>query len=182
MRQPWIDRCWRPDGNTTDILDLDFTSIRAAGYLLVLLDIDNTLVPHGAKMPDARSHTVVSRILSAGLACMVVSNARSARSRQFSDLLGVDCLPYAGKPSPRGVLQACRLKGMPVERTVLIGDQLFTDIAAARRAGAAAIRVKPISKREPPHVLLKRWIERLLHQRFGLDRAFLALPVPDRSE
>ena len=182
MRQPWIDRCWRPDGNTTDILDLDFAAIRAAGYRLVLLDIDNTLVPHGTAKPDERAFETVSRIRSAGLECMVVSNARSARSKRFSDQLGVDSLPYAGKPSPRGVLSACKSKGIPPAQTVLIGDQLFTDIPAARRAGAGSIRVEPISRREPPHVVLKRIIERLLHHRFGLERAFLSLPSPDRPE
>jgi len=182
LRQTWIDRRWRPDGNASDILDLDFAAIRAAGYQLVLLDIDNTLVPHGTAHPDERAHETVSRIRSAGLDCMVVSNARSKRSRRFSDQLGVDCLPYAGKPSPRGVLSACRIKGVSPDRAVLIGDQLFTDIASAKRAGAGSIRVEPISGREPPHVLVKRKFEKLLHHRFGLERAFLSLPSPERQE
>jgi len=173
----WMDKTWRPHGNFADILDVPFEDLHAAGYRLIMLDIDNTLVPHGSDQPDARACGSVARIAAAGLSCIVVSNAGSSRSRRFSDRLGVECLAYAGKPSPRGVLEACRRKQVDPSRAALIGDQLFTDMAAARRAGSAAIRVSPISPHEPPHVRLKRLFERLLARRYRLAATYLDLPL-----
>ncbi len=174
----WMEKTWRPDGNVADILDIRFPDLFDAGYRLVLLDIDNTLVSHGLKLPDDHSFEAVARIRAAGLECIVVSNARSSRSRTFSERLGVECVSYAGKPSPRGVLEACRRMGIHPDRSVLVGDQLFTDIAAARSAGAASIRVQPLSWSEPPHMHFKRVLERPLLRWFRLDNTYMALPVP----
>ncbi len=180
MHGHWIDRRWRPHGNFSDILQIDFQSLYDAGYRLVLLDIDNTLVPHGTKEPDARARQVIARLEGAHLTATVVSNARSRRSRHFCDLLAVPCLPYAAKPSPRGVLKACKMQGVEPARTVLIGDQLFTDVAAARAAGASAIRVAPITRNEPCHIRLKRLCEKTLQRRFALQTQYVDLPQPDR--
>lgn len=177
MKQ-WLGRIYRPDGNADNILGIDFDEVYTAGYRLVLLDIDNTLVAHGKDRPDETAIEAVRRIREAGLDCTVVSNARSSRSKVFSDRLGVDCISYAGKPSPRGVLEACRRKGVPASLAVLVGDQLFTDIAAARRSGCASIRVRPRSRTEPFPLMLKRLLERPLIRWLGLDRLYMTLPSP----
>jgi HAD superfamily phosphatase (TIGR01668 family) len=174
----WLGRRYRPDGNADSILDIDFDAVSAAGYRLVLLDIDNTLVMHGKDQPDATAMEAVRRVRMAGMDCIVVSNARSSRSRVFCDRLGVDCISYAGKPSPRGVLEACRRKDVPAGFAVLIGDQLFTDVAAARRSGCASILVRPRSRTEPFLLKLKRLLEQPLVRCFRLDRLYMALPSP----
>ena len=37
-----------PDQRIDSVYDYDFESARKQGYLAVLFDVDNTLVPHGA--------------------------------------------------------------------------------------------------------------------------------------
>ena len=44
-----------------------------------------------------------------------------------------------GKPEPRLFLAAAELAGMPVEASVVVGDSLMTDIAAARAVGARSV-------------------------------------------
>ena len=178
MIKHWLGRMYRPDGNVDSILDIDFDAVSAAGYRLVLLDIDNTLVMHGKDQPDETAIEAVRRIRMARLDCIVVSNARSSRSKVFCDRLGVDCISYAGKPSPRGVLEACRRKGVPAGFAVLVGDQLFTDIAAARRSGCASILVRPRSRTEPFPLMLKRLLERPLIRCFSLNLQYMTLPSP----
>jgi HAD superfamily phosphatase (TIGR01668 family) len=174
----WLEKRFRPDGNAGSVFSIDYIGLFKAGYRLVLLDIDNTLVRHGQDHPSEAAVAAVRRILAAGLACIVVSNARSSRSKVFCERLRVTCVPGAGKPSPRGVLRACRMAGVDPGRTVLIGDQLFTDVAAAHRAGCAAIRVHPLHPAEPLFLRAKRLLERPLVRRFGLDRRYMSLPSP----
>ena len=44
--------------------------------------------------------------------------------------------------------------------TLFVGDQLYTDIWGANRAGIHSILVKPIDKHEEIQIVLKRFIEK----------------------
>lgn len=46
--------------------------------------------------------------------------------------------------------------------TVFIGDQLFTDVWGAKRAGIRNILVKPIHPKEEIQIVLKRYLEKLV--------------------
>ena len=46
--------------------------------------------------------------------------------------------------------------------TVFIGDQLFTDIWGAKRAGIRNILVKPIHPKEEIQIVLKRYLEKIV--------------------
>ncbi|MDE7299238.1 MAG: HAD hydrolase-like protein, partial [Lachnospiraceae bacterium] len=56
------------------------------------------------------------------------------------------------------------MERMHTERnsTVFVGDQLFTDIWGAKRAGIRAYLVKPIAKHEEVQIVLKRKLERIV--------------------
>ena len=45
------------------------------------------------------------------------------------------------------------------ENTLFIGDQIFTDIWGANKAGIHSILVKPIAKHEEIQIILKRRLE-----------------------
>ena len=45
------------------------------------------------------------------------------------------------------------------EYAIFIGDQMFTDIAGANAASIKSILVRPLSKKEPFHIKLKRMME-----------------------
>ena len=145
------------------------------------MDIDNTLALHGQTGPDQQAKETLERIRAAGLSCVVVSNAFSTRLKEYCRRLDVPYVPHARKPSPKSVYRACAVAGVSPGRAVMIGDQLFTDIAAARNAGCAAIRVDPLSKREPWFIRAKRLLERPIRKRLNLDQHFLDLP-PARDE
>ena len=50
--------------------------------------------------------------------------------------------------------------GTEVGNTLFVGDQLFTDIYGANRAGVKSILVNPIHPREEIQIVLKRFLER----------------------
>ena len=54
------------------------------------------------------------------------------------------------------------LMGTDAGTTVFIGDQLFTDVWGARRAGIYSILVKPIHPKEEIQIVLKRYLERIV--------------------
>lgn len=52
--------------------------------------------------------------------------------------------------------------GTTKENTVFIGDQLFTDILGAKRAGIYTYLVRPIAAHEEIQIVLKRKLERIV--------------------
>ena len=46
--------------------------------------------------------------------------------------------------------------------TLFVGDQLFTDVWGARRAGILSLLVQPIDKKEEIQIVLKRYLEKIV--------------------
>lgn len=46
--------------------------------------------------------------------------------------------------------------------TVMIGDQLFTDMWGANKAGIRSILVKPVDKHEEIQIIIKRRLEKIV--------------------
>ena len=159
-------KLFEPDRIYQSVDRIDFTLLFAEGKRLVLLDIDNTLVRHGSEQADDFARMIVDRIRNAGLIPYIVSNAKPSRARKFAATLAVPFTGLAGKPSPRGLLKACRETGFEPGQAVMIGDQLFTDILAARRAKVMAILVLPLDRHEVWNVAVKRIPEAPLMARF----------------
>ena len=68
----------------------------------------------------------------------------------------------AKKPFAIGVRRAMKKIGADKAETVLIGDQVFTDIYAGKRAGVKTVMVDPIEAKETPFFGFKRYFERIV--------------------
>lgn len=144
----WFQSAW----------EVPYEELYRQGFRLILFDIDNTLVHHGAPADD-RAVQLVRRLRGMGFAVCVLSNNGEARVKPFAEAVDALCVFKAGKPSVRGYQRACRMAGYDTSQAVCVGDQLFTDIWGARRAGIHCILVNPISPREEIQIILKRRLE-----------------------
>ena len=52
--------------------------------------------------------------------------------------------------------------GSDVGNTLFVGDQIFTDVWGANRAGIYSILVKPIHPKEEIQIVLKRYLEKIV--------------------
>lgn len=77
----------------------------------------------------------------------------------FNKDVHVHTVSKANKPSVNGYLKACELMGTNIGNTIFIGDQIFTDIWGAKRAGIRALMVKYIDPHEEIQIILKRRLE-----------------------
>ena len=76
----------------------------------------------------------------------------------------------AGKPNPANYIKAMRMMGTKKETTVFIGDQLFTDIWGAKKAGITSILLNPIDKKEEIQIVLKRYLEKIVLNAYEKER------------
>lgn len=140
---------------------IDFGKLYAEGYRGLIFDIDNTLVPHGAPS-DERSDALFRKLHQAGWKTMVLSNNKEPRVKLFADKAETDYIYKAGKPGRKGYLDAMEHMGTDLSNTLFIGDQIFTDIWGANRAGIRTILVKPIHPKEEIQIVLKRYLEKVV--------------------
>lgn len=133
-----------------------------AGVRLVLLDRDNTCVPRDASTPPAEVMAWLDRAREAGLRlCLVSNNFHSSQVRASAAQMGVEAIDHAMKPLPFALVRAMRLMGAVPGETVMIGDQVFTDVCAGSLAGVRTILVRPQSRRDLWYTHVFRIFERL---------------------
>lgn len=90
----------------------------------------------------------------------VVSNNSRARVERFCRPLGLMLFAQAQKPRRRGLRHVARRMGLSPKQMAVIGDQIFTDVWAANRAGMLSVLVEPVKKKESLFFKLKRVLER----------------------
>lgn len=150
--------CFYPDVYLDSTYDIDFETLYREGFRGVIFDIDNTLVPHGAPA-DARSIALFERLKSIGFESVLLSNNKEPRVKMFNDKVHTHYIFKAGKPGKKGYLRAMELMNTKPDTTLFVGDQLFTDVWGAKRAGILTYLVKPIHPKEEIQIVLKRRLE-----------------------
>lgn len=150
-----------PDNEAQSAYGIDYEGLYGRGYRGVIFDIDNTLVPHGAPADD-RAVDFFAGLRKLGFRTVLLSNNKGPRVRPFADRVSSDYICDAGKPGRGGYERAMELMGTSPESTLFVGDQLFTDVWGAKRAGIVSYLVKPIHPKEEMQIMLKRRLERIV--------------------
>ncbi|MBR4387844.1 MAG: YqeG family HAD IIIA-type phosphatase [Prevotella sp.] len=134
---------------TEDVFCIDYAELYRRGYRAILFDIDNTLVAHGADSTEEIDE-LFRKIHATGLKTLLLSNNNVQRIQRFNQNIGTAYIQEAGKPNPSCYLKALEMLGVEKQEAIVVGDQIFTDIYGANRAGLASILVKYIGfyKRE----------------------------------
>lgn len=141
--------------------EIDFQKEYERGVRGVIFDVDNTLVPHGAPA-DERSLKLFRQLGELGIGTLLLSNNKEPRVKSFSEAVGSMYIYKAGKPSPVNYKKAMERLGTDEASTLFVGDQLFTDVWGANRAGIRSYLVKPIHPKEEIQIVLKRYLEKIV--------------------
>lgn len=150
-----------PDEYLDSTYQIDFTIFYRTGYRGVIFDIDNTLVPHDAPADD-RAIALFHQLKDLGMEVMLLSNNKEPRVKLFHEAVQAQYIFKARKPSVKNYQKAMEQMGTTKENTLFIGDQLFTDIWGANKAGIHTILVKPIHPKEEIQIILKRYLEKIV--------------------
>ena len=150
-----------PDDWVDSAYQIDYEKIYDRGYRGLIFDIDNTLVPHGAPA-DERGIALFARLKNLGFSCCLLSNNQMERVSSFNEPIQVFFIENAHKPSAKNYRRAMEMMGTDERTTLFIGDQLFTDVYGAKRAGIRTVLVRPIHPKEEIQIVFKRYLERIV--------------------
>ncbi len=132
------------------------TSIGVKG---IVLDIDNTLEPYENDLPSERVCEWLRSLSNVGISASFVSNNDRERVELFNSVLGLPAYYKAGKPFTKNIKRAMISMGTGISDTILMGDQVFTDVLAAHLCGIPAILLPPIKDKTDILTRSKRVLE-----------------------
>ena len=134
--------------------------LKNAGIRALVLDIDNTLEPYENAEPGEAVRAWFSALSESGISAAFVSNNGKERVERFNKDLGNIAYYKAKKPFPFKIKRAMREMGVSKKETLFMGDQIFTDVLAARFAGIRVALVPPIKDKTDALTRFKRLLER----------------------
>ena len=140
------------------VYEIDFDYFKRIGFEAIVFDIDNTMVPHGAPATQENIE-LFERLHKMGFQTCALSNNKEPRVKMFCDAVHSQYIYKGGKPSVNGYERAMEKCGSNRKNTLFIGDQIFTDIWGANKAGLYSILLKPIHPKEEIQIVLKRKLE-----------------------
>ena len=150
--------------NTFDEVTPEF--LASIGIRGIVLDVDNTLEPYENPKPSEKVLLWIKSLDSIGIKAAIVSNNNGKRIELFNQDLGLPAYYKAGKPFKKNVINAMCAMNTAKDETILMGDQVFTDVWAARNAGIRAILVPPINDKRDAFTKLKRLLERPIIKKY----------------
>jgi HAD superfamily phosphatase (TIGR01668 family) len=153
---------FRPDAFARRLQAISLDNLAARGFRGIIVDLDNTLVGYGQDEIAAADIAWIAAARARGFGICLVSNNFDDRVRRVAGSLGVPAIPSALKPLPTGFWQALTILGTPKNRTVVVGDQLFTDVLGAKLLGMHAILTEPLVAKDWLGTRILRFFERMV--------------------
>ena len=149
-----------PDRLADTFRDVTPQELTGRGITALICDIDNTLAPY--EVLDAPPDVIAwcGEMRAAGIQIAFVSNNHAERVDRFNAAIGALAFPDSSKPGTRDIRRAMERMGTNARTTALLGDQLLTDCAAAKRCGLYTVIVPPIRDKRTLFFRFKRWLEK----------------------
>lgn len=127
------------------ICEIDIEQLEKNGIKTLLFDVDNTITTWNC--PQINDDVILwfEKLQKSSLEGCIISNNSAERLQGIADKLGLFFEAKARKPLPFGYKRAMKRLNSDKKSTMMVGDQLFTDVLGASLAGIDTILLKPIS-------------------------------------
>lgn len=132
------------------------------GTRTIVVDIDNTLARPNSLVPLPYVERWIKEMRIRGIRIIAVSNNSEERTSAFCRKLGIPYIARARKPLTFRSRERILNSELDKNYTVVLGDQVFTDVLFARMLGTLAILVAPAVKEESLFFRFKRALERIV--------------------
>ncbi len=138
---------------------IPYQKLKQKGIDYLLFDLDNTILsPYSNKIEEQT--LLLLKQLKKEFVVIIVSNSTKKRVSKIAQKLEVDYYSFSKKPSRKIFQKIKQQYQCENKKVIMIGDQIYTDILGAKRAGIDTILVDPISKSDFLLTKMIRFFER----------------------
>ena len=150
-----------------NVLDVTPAMLTALEVDTILLDVDNTLAYHGSQEPFPGTVEWSHEMRRQGFRVMILSNNFAKRVAPFAAKYDLPFLSFSIKPFPIAYLRAIRKLGAKREKTVVIGDQVFTDVVGANLSRMKSVLLTPRGAEKGFSIRIRRALEKPVRRRLA---------------
>lgn len=150
-----------PDQYVESIFSITADRLHKQKIRAIITDLDNTLVEWDRVDATPEVMSWLEGLREAGIQVTVLSNNNRERVERFCHPLGVRFIWSAKKPTGAAFRRAVEEMKVSVEETVVVGDQLFTDVLGGNLLGFHTILVVPVAQTDGFFTRFNRRMERV---------------------
>ena len=167
----------RPKVYVNSVYNIDLKKLKKLKKIKgIIVDLDNTLVAWGEKEVSQRIIDWVKEAKKLGLKVCIVSNTNSKRVAEFAKIFNIPYHSKYFKPFSIAFNNGLKILDTKKSETVVIGDQIFTDIWGGNKLKLLTILVVPIVKKDSVGTFLHRNLEKIIIS-FWLRRGIIIKEV-----
>src|SRR5690554_2846765 len=106
------------------VYDIDYNKLYDEGRRILLMDLDNTLLPYDQSHPHQKLKDLFTKIKDFGFKVIIMSNNVEARVKTFAEAVDCEYIFSALKPLKKGYKRALKkLAHYDHHEIICIGDQ-----------------------------------------------------------
>ena len=147
------------------VLQIDAEFLAKNNVKALVLDLDNTLSMHGNPAAEEGVTEWLEQMRALGIKMRVVSNNTTKRVAPLAAKLGLEFTANGAKPLTFGITRAMKAMNSDKQSTLVVGDQIFTDIMAGNFKGVRTVLVEPFHLEKTWTFKLKRKLESAVFHR-----------------
>lgn len=154
-----------PTYHAQNIYEVTVDFFDKIGIKNVLIDLDNTLASYRQHEADEKAIDYIQKLHDFGYNVVIVSNNRGPRVASFAKTAHVEFKAKMYKPLKVNFKALLKSKAFDRNETILIGDQLLTDVFVANRVGIRSMLVEKLVEEDQWTTRVNRFFERPLRKR-----------------
>lgn len=155
----------KPTYFVNSVVDISANFLIKNDIKALILDIDDTITTHGSQRIDSDTERWIENLKFHKIKLILVSNNFKDRVTRIAEHIGTPYVYSGMKPLPNGFTKALDILHTPKKNTIVVGDQIFTDILGANIVGVCSILVEPKGESDTLLLKIKRCLERPLKKR-----------------
>ncbi len=141
-----------------DIFELDSSFFKKIGVINLFIDIDNTLESCRVKTPSERVIKLLDQYTKDGFVVYITSNNSHKRVNTYmKSIPQYKYIARAFKPWLWKMGKFIRTNNIDLDQTLVIGDQMYTDVNFGRKHHIRTLLTEPIVKEDQLISCFNRW-------------------------
>jgi len=153
---------FKPDYRFSLVTDITAPWLKKEGFSRIVLDVDNTFLARKTFPPKDENLAWLKGLKDEGFDLVFTSNNGGAHTDRLEEMTGVHVVTWACKPFPVSFFRAAKFAPGAKEKTLVVGDQLLTDVLGARVYGCRVALVTPLGGKEFILTRLMRLVEKIV--------------------
>lgn len=152
-----------PDKYLKRITDIDIQKdVIDKGFKNLLLDVDNTILTRDESIVPSDVKAWLDNARKRKLNICLISNDWHNNVVDLAKEIDLPIVVKSLKPLPPAFFKALKKIGAKKTETLMIGDQLMTDVFGAHTVGLKCYLVRPLVEKDLIHTLILRKFENVL--------------------